>query len=420
MAKVYYSLLIESLKITAVTKDEIISMNAELISIGTEILLGEITDTNSTWIARQLRDIGLNLYFITAVGDNLERITDTVKRALDRSQIVITTGGLGPTVDDMTRQAIANAGGRELVFYDELLEQIRARFEKLGVPQMTENNRQQAFAPEGAILLENPVGTAPCFILELEECAVISLPGVPREMKFMMEKRVLPYLREKMGLPAIIKARVLRTAGIGESMVDAAIGDFMTMANPTVGLAAHSGQTDIRITARAGSEEEADALIAPLEAEIRERVGQFIFGTDQDTLEEALPRFLKEQGIEIALAEAGTGGALQQALEQLYGSGLKIVETYPNVATLQAQMGIQDLPLGEVARQALKSLCSRQAVKVGMAVLYKPDGTAALAISTPHMSHGREFQLGSDEEAVRWALRWGLGYIWRYLKEGQV
>lgn len=391
-------------------------MNAEIVSIGTELLLGEITDTNATWIARQLRDIGVNLYYVTVVGDNLERITATLRQSLERSDLVITTGGLGPTVDDMTRQAVAAATGQELVFYDELLAQIQARFEKFGTP-MTENNRQQAYAPADAILVENPVGTAPCYIVESEQGIILSLPGVPREMKFLMEHNILPYLREKTGLPAIIKARVLRTAGIGESMVDDLISEFMTAANPTVGLAAHSGQTDIRITARATSESEADALISPIEIAIRQKVGKFIFGIDKDSLEETLARFLQEQAIKIVVCEAGTNGTLETLFQQFSENGVKAVVNYPNVSTLQADMGILDLPLGEVARQAVNTVCQRYGVSVGMVVLYRPDGTAALAINTPRKSHGRELNLGSEDEAVRWAIRWGLGYIWRYLRE---
>ncbi len=199
-------------------------MNAEIISIGTELLLGEIVDTNSAHIARRLRDIGLNLYFTTTVGDNRQRIASAISTALDRADVIITTGGLGPTVDDMTRQAVADATGRELVFRQDLLDQIAERFNRFG-SRMSENNRQQAYIPAGAIPIENPVGTAPCFIVESERGVVISLPGVPREMKHLLETAVIPYLRDRLGLTEVIKARVLRTAGIGESHIDEAIAD---------------------------------------------------------------------------------------------------------------------------------------------------------------------------------------------------
>ena len=179
-------------------------MHAEIVTTGTELLLGEIVDTNSTYIARRLREIGLNLYFKTSVGDNAERAALVLRQGLARSDVIITTGGLGPTVDDVTRQAVACATDRELVFVPDLWEQIWDRFARWG-REPTENNRQQAFIPEGATPIENPVGTAPCFIVENDEGIVISLPGVPREMKYLMEHNVIPYLREHLGLQEIKK-----------------------------------------------------------------------------------------------------------------------------------------------------------------------------------------------------------------------
>lgn len=391
-------------------------MNAEIISIGTELLLGEITDTNATHIARQLRDIGINLYYITAVGDNLQRITDAIKQGLQRSDVIITTGGLGPTVDDVTRQSVAAATGRELVFHQHLLDQIAERFRKFNVT-MTDNNRQQAYVPNGAIIVENPVGTAPSFIVESDHGTVISLPGVPREMKYLLEHNILPYLRTKMGLPAIIKAKVLHTAGIGESLLDDAIGDLMTHANPTVGLAAHSGQTDIRITARAETLDQADAMIAEMEAKVRERVGRHIFGADDENLEEAIARFLLAGGVQMVVLEAGTGGVLTEKLNKLPGAAqtIKAVRDYPDIAALRADLNIAAGEFKDLAAQSLDALCGQHGVQVGLAVLYR-EGIAALAVRTPHKSHSRELNLGSGAEVAQWASNWGLGYIWRYLR----
>jgi nicotinamide-nucleotide amidase len=198
------------------------NINAEIISIGTEILLGEITDTNSVHIARTLRDIGINLYFMTSVGDNEGRITESIRIALSRAQVIITSGGLGPTIDDMTRQGVANATGRDLVFHQDLLDKIAERFTGFRTA-MTENNRRQAYLPRDAILVENPVGTAPCFIVEHEGSVIISLPGVPREMKFLLAERIVPFLLERYQL-GVIKALNLRAAGIGESALDDLIG----------------------------------------------------------------------------------------------------------------------------------------------------------------------------------------------------
>ena len=240
-------------------------MHAELVMIGTELLLGEIVDTNATQLARMLREIGLDLYYKTTVGDNVARITAVLNLALDRSPVVITSGGLGPTVDDMTRQAVANATGRKLVYSQELERQIAARFRSFG-RAMADNNKRQAYIPEGALPLPNPVGTAPCFLSEdvRGRGFIVCLPGVPRELEYMMTNTVIPLLVERMGGTKTIKARVLRTCAVGESDIDRAIGDLMTLANPTVGLAAHSGQTDVRITAKADTEAEAEAMLAPI------------------------------------------------------------------------------------------------------------------------------------------------------------
>jgi nicotinamide-nucleotide amidase len=289
-------------------------VHAEIVTTGTELLLGVITDTNSTYIARQLRDIGLNLYFITSAGDNQQRVAQVLDIALDRSDVIITTGGLGPTVDDVTREAVAQATGRALVSDPQLMTSIETFFHKRGYT-MSENNLRQARIPEGAIPLENPVGTAPCFIVEDSRGVIISLPGVPREMKYMMAHAVLPYLRKKFGLTQVIIAHTLRTCGIGESALDSHIADLEQSTNPTIGLAAHPGQSDIRITAKANSAEQANALIADLEARIRERVDEYIFGTDDDRLESVIVDLLSERNLSIAVAEINTGGLISGWLD---------------------------------------------------------------------------------------------------------
>ncbi|MBW7884592.1 MAG: competence/damage-inducible protein A, partial [Caldilineaceae bacterium] len=192
---------------------------AEIVTTGTEILLGDIVDTNAAWIAQQLREAGINLYYKTTVGDNEPRLRGVIEQGMARSDAIIVTGGLGPTVDDITRQAIANATGRPLVLHDAALRTLQERFARFGI-EMTENNRQQAYIPDGAILIENPVGTAPGFIVETGRCAVIAVPGVPREMMHLMTATVLPYLRNRAGGSAIIRRRILRTFGIGESTLD--------------------------------------------------------------------------------------------------------------------------------------------------------------------------------------------------------
>jgi len=290
-------------------------MNAEIVTSGTELLLGEIVDTNSTYIARALRDAGVNLYYKTSVGDNVERMALVLRQGLERSDVIITTGGLGPTVDDVTREAVALATGRELVLYPECLAAIEAIFARWG-RQVGENNRRQAYLPAGAIPIMNPVGTAPGFIVETEKGTIISLPGVPREMQHLMQTAVIPYLKQRLGAQqAVIKAKSLRTVGLGESWIDERIDAQMRLANPTVGLAAHYGIVDIRITARAATAAEADAMIADVEAQIRKAIGdEGIFGADDDTLEGVTGRLLGRAAVKLALVESATGGEVARLL----------------------------------------------------------------------------------------------------------
>ena len=286
---------------------------AEIITIGTEILLGEIVDTNSRFIARKLRDSGIDLYRQTTVGDNAQRIASAIQDAMQRCEIIITTGGLGPTIDDPTREAVALAMGVETEYRPELWLQIVNRFQKYGRTP-TENNRRQAFIPCGSCAVENPVGTAPAFISESLDRSVIALPGVPREMEYLLVNSILPYLKERYKLTGIIKARIIHTAGVGESQIDERISDLELLSNPTVGLAAHSGRVDVRITAKAASEEQADTLIAGIEYEILNRLGDWVYGFDEDTLEETALRVLKQKGWQLVVVEAGLGGSLIRLL----------------------------------------------------------------------------------------------------------
>ncbi len=289
--------------------------SAEIIAIGTELLLGEIQDTNTRYLARLLRDFGVDLYRTMIVGDNVDRIAHAIRESLARCQIIITTGGLGPTVDDPTRQAVAQAVGTELEFQPSLWDQIQERFIRYGrVP--TENNRRQAFIPKGAIPMENPVGTAPAFIIETETQAIISLPGVPREMEHITQYKVLPYLKNRFNLQGTIKAVVLHVAGVGESQVDEWIMDLETQSNPTVGLLAHPGIIDIRITAKADSLETADQMIATMVLEIEKRVGNNIFGKDDETIEQVIAHALADRSWNLKLVEFNLLGQVTQRLKR--------------------------------------------------------------------------------------------------------
>jgi len=288
-------------------------MRAEIVSTGTELLLGQIDDTNATYLARQLRDLGIDLFFRTTVGDNELRIADALDLALSRADLAITTGGLGPTVDDVTREAVARATGRPLVLHPDLLAQIEAFFARFG-SRMTDNNRRQACLPEGCIPIENPVGTAPAFIVENEKGTIITLPGVPHEMRYLMENAVVPYLQKRLGRLEAIVTRVLRTVAIGESRIDQAIADLETSSNPTVGLSAHPGQTDVRIVAKAATQEQAEAMVARFEATIRDRLGAAIYATGDATLEAVVAGLLRERGATLAVAETVTQGDVVRRL----------------------------------------------------------------------------------------------------------
>lgn len=344
------------------------TLAAEIVTTGTEILLGEIVDTNAAWIAQQLREAGVNLFFKTTVGDNEARIRGVIELAMSRSDVVIVSGGLGPTVDDVTRQAIANATGRALELHPGALATLQARFERFGVT-MTPNNIQQAMIPARAILIENPVGTAPGFIVETGPSAVIALPGVPREMKHLMTETVLPYLRMRAGHRGIIRRRVLRTVGIGESTIDDRLQEYMTWSNPTVGLAAHTAQCDVRLTVRAEDAATAERMIDELEQMIRSRIGDYIYSTTpEEPFEAVIARLLQVRGETLSLVETNTGGHLAQRLAATAG-----------VVAYQAVIGQDE---GESAALPAEVAARVQNFDLDNGEITARDAAAALRIAT--------------------------------------
>jgi nicotinamide-nucleotide amidase len=377
--------------------------SAEIITIGTELLLGEIVDTNSRYLARCLRDAGIDLYRKTTVGDNVKRIALAIQQALERCDIVITTGGLGPTVDDPTREAVALVAGVKSEYHPELWEQIEARFVRFGRTP-TENNRRQAYIPEGATAVENPVGTAPIFFLEYQSHVIITLPGVPREMEFLMEHNVIPFLRQRYDLHGIIKARVLHTVGMGESQIDDLIGDLEQLSNPTVGLAAHSGQVDIRITAKAESVVASDNLINPIENKIRSRLGDYIYGVDQETLEEIALRSITEKNWTITVIEAGLGGNLIRRLAKVQGPFL-------------GGQVLTEPPLAEELMAMTNSYRLSQQADVGLGVAIHPavdKQDVLLVLITPLEKHQFTRPYGGPPEyAPIWAFHQSLDIIRR-------
>jgi nicotinamide-nucleotide amidase len=290
-------------------------MKAEIIAIGSELLLGQIIDTNSSYIAKRLAENGIELVQTATVGDDLQRMKEVIREAANRSQVVITTGGIGPTEDDLTREVIAEVFQRPLTFQPHLMEQIETLFKKRGF-RMAENNRKQAYIPKGSIPIENPKGTAPGFIVEHSNGSIISIPGVPPEMEYLMENTVIPYLRKRFDIKhEVIQYRVLRACGLGESAIGLQIKDLMKESrNPSVGTLASIGDIRIRITAKAQSPEEASNLIQKMEQEIRKRLGVLIYGVDNETLHGNIARELERLNLTLSVVETYTGGIISQKL----------------------------------------------------------------------------------------------------------
>jgi nicotinamide-nucleotide amidase len=290
--------------------------SAELVAIGSELLLGQIVDTNSAWMAQRLTAVGVNLFHTSVVGDNAGRMADVIDRALDRADIVICGGGLGPTQDDISREVIAEVTGRELVLDPALLETIERMFRSRGF-LMTKNNERQAFIPAGSIPIHNPNGTAPSFAVEDKRGVVFALPGVPFELKWLFDNEVVPYIRKRYGLSEVITYRVLKVAQLGESNVDDRIGHLIAgSSNPTVGVLAHPGQVDVRIAAKAPSIEEANKLIEPVEAEVRGLLGDHVFAVDDDKMEDVVGRLLAERDLTIASYEDVTHGMVAERMQE--------------------------------------------------------------------------------------------------------
>lgn len=376
---------------------------AEIITIGTELLLGETVDTNTRHIARRFREVGLDIYRTSTVGDNSERIARIIKEGMTRAQIIITTGGLGPTVDDPTREAIAEAFEVKTEYQPELWEQIKDRFRRFN-REPTENNKRQAFIPKGALPIENPVGTAPAFIMESGEHAVIALPGVPREMEYLLENAILPYLRERYQLTSVIKTRLLRTAGVGESQIDDKIADLERLTNPTVGLAAHAGQVDIRIAAKAESNPEADEMIAKVEMELRERLGKWVYGVDEDTLEDVALETIQKNSWELIVLEAGLGGRLIKRLASANGPFLR------------GEL-LKGLPSQEELISNAKALQSGSSTLVVLGAVLKSNGdqqNLKLVIVTPVEEKSVERSFGGPPQlAALWATNLCLNWVRR-------
>ncbi len=293
-------------------------MKAEIISIGTELLLGQITDTNAPYLASELPLLGIDLYWITQVGDNRIRLVDALKRAYDRSDIIITTGGLGPTEDDVTREAIAELLGEEMRVDPELEQWLRGMFQKIGY-EMPERNIKQANLIPSARAIPNLQGTAPGWWVEHKGKVILAMPGPPGEMKQMWGKEIQPKLKQKLSGEVII-SRTIKTLGLTEAKVDEMVSPLLTSTNPTLAVYAKLDGIQLRLTAKDRERAKAEEMIAQAEEQLQNILGWAIWGYDEDTLEDLVGAMLREKGLSLATMESCTGGLLASTITDVPGS----------------------------------------------------------------------------------------------------
>lgn len=317
-------------------------MVAEIVSVGTELLLGQIVDTNAAYLSRVLSEVGISVYRRSTVGDNRERLLAALQQGLSSADVVFTIGGLGPTMDDITRDVLAEATGVPLVFDEGIADHLRSFFQSRG-QVVLESQLRQAYVPASGKALPNPNGTAPGLLFDIPPKIVFALPGPPGEFVPILENEVLPILREKTG-GWTIRSRVVRICGMGEAMVEDRVKDLMASDNPTLAPYAKTGEVHLRVTARAASSEEADALIGPVVAEITRRLGSHVYAFDDEPLEASVVRLLREAQLTLATAESCTGGMLAGRITDIPGSSevfLGGVVAYSNQAKV-ALLGVEE------------------------------------------------------------------------------
>ncbi|HYE83922.1 MAG TPA: competence/damage-inducible protein A [Clostridia bacterium] len=317
-------------------------MKSEIIAVGTELLLGNIVNTNARYLSQKLADIGIDVFYHVTVGDNLERLKATIKESLERSDLVITSGGLGPTADDLTKEGVALALGLKLLPDEASIRKIEAMFKTVGRP-MTQNNIKQGYIPEGAAILENDNGTAPGVLIEKEGKMVIMLPGPPKELYPMFENKVLPYLRNK--VHCTIRSRMLRVTGVGESAAEDMLKEiFQNQSNPTIAPYAKDGEVHLRITAKTDTPEEADRLIDQIEEKVKAVLGENIYGYDEESLEEVVMKLLQAEKLTISLAESCTGGLIASRLTDVPGASASLmygITSYSNESKIKI-LGVKE------------------------------------------------------------------------------
>lgn len=363
-------------------------MKAEILAVGTELLLGDILNTNAQFLAQELANLGIEVYYQTVVGDNPQRLKDTIFHAFSRADLIITTGGLGPTEDDLTKETAAEYFGEKLVLDERALGRIRKYFDRTG-RVMTENNVKQAMVPEkNGIVLYNDNGTAPGIIMEKNGKMIVMLPGPPRETIPMFQNQVKPYLANKQEFTFV--SRILRVAEVGESAMEDRVKDIIdAQTNPTIAPYAKDGEAILRITAKAKDEEEANRLIDPVAAALRERLGTAVYGEGETTLEEVVAEQLLQKQLTLAVAESCTGGMIASDLVEYPGISAALLEgcvTYSNDAKMR-RLGVKAETLekyGAVSEETAKEMAEGIAKTSGADI-----GLATTGVAGPESSEGK-------------------------------
>ncbi|MFQ5988434.1 MAG: competence/damage-inducible protein A [Candidatus Methylomirabilales bacterium] len=406
---------------------------AEIVSIGTELLQGASVDTNSLYLAEGLQGIGIEVAYRTVVGDDRERITQVVRQALDRAQVVILTGGLGPTEDDCTRDALSDVSGRPLVLHGETLQKIEERFARRRV-SMPEAAKRQAWVPEGFTVLPNRHGTAPGLLSEIGERILISLPGPPREMRSLFIEQVLPVLLQKAGNGRRIRTRTIKVCGLVESQVEERIQELFTTDHPPMSLLARQGEVHVRVTV-AGREEEIQPQLKIWEEKLRHLLGDAIFGVDEERLEEAVGQLLRLEGKTMALAESSTGGLICHRITNVAGSSdyfARGIVAYSNQAK-QDHLGVpfslierHGAVSSEVAIAMAAGVRHLAGTDLGVAVTgiagpgggteTKPVGLTFIALANAQGEEWSEHRFRFDRDGNKWwASQMALEMLRRYL-----
>jgi nicotinamide-nucleotide amidase len=396
------------------------ALTAEIIGVGTELLLGNISNTDAQEISRALSELGINVYFHTVVGDNPARLRQAVEVAKSRADIIITTGGLGPTYDDLTKETLAEAFGKALVFHQDEAERIRSYFrETLHNADMTDNNLRQAYLPEGCTVFINDWGTAPGCAFEAEGKHVLMLPGPPRECRAMLYARAVPYLKALSD--AEIHSHTVHIFGMGESTVEARLHDYMLgLTNPTLAPYAKEGEVQLRVTAKAASKQEAENMMAPVLEKVQTMLGDMIYGIDTETLENTVLALLKERRKTLAAAESCTGGLLSKRLTDIPGAsavflgGAVTYATESKTALLGVDAGLIR-EKGVVSREVAESMAARVRavfgadIGIGITGIAGPDpdengllaGTVYVALSAEDSLYCRQLGIYTDRARVR-------------------